>query len=265
MPKIKVNDIEMYYEIHGQGEPLVLIAGFSVDHTAWQAVIDGFAKHYQVIVFDNRGAGQTDVPDGPYSVDQLAEDVVALCQVLCIKKAHFVGNSMGGYILQTLAYRHSHLVQSAVICNSTFVAHTCFQYFMAAQLELMQANAPMAALLKASCCWAFSYQFLSQPGMLEGLIDLGLNHPYPFTMVGHKAQRVAIDQFDSRDWIGKIKVPTLVIGADQDLIFSEPSIKALAEKISHAEYYCFKECGHLPHIEYPQEFAKVVSKFIKEI
>lgn len=265
MPKIKINDIEMYYEVHGQGQPLVLIAGFSADHTVWQSVINEFAKQYQIIVFDNRGAGQTDVPEGPYSIDQLAGDVAALCQALHIEKAHFVGNSMGGYILQTLAYRYSHLIKSAVICNSTFVAHTCFRYFMTAQLELRQANAPMAALIKASCCWGFSYQFLSQPGMLESLIDWGLNNPHPFSIEGHKAQRAAIDQFDSRNWVLKIKVPTLVIGADQDLIFSELLIKALANQIPNAQYYCFKQCGHMPHVKYPQEFVDVIKNFIKEI
>ena len=106
MPKIQVNDISMYYETHGQGEPLVLISGFSADHSVWSRVVDALKANYQVIVFDNRGAGQTDVPLGPYSIEQMAADVDGLCQQLGIQRAHFVGSSMGGFILQTLDFRY---------------------------------------------------------------------------------------------------------------------------------------------------------------
>lgn len=95
MPHIKVNDISMYYEMHGKGEPIVFIAGFSVDHVAWFEVVERFKDKYQVILFDNRGVGQTDVPDGPYSIEQMTDDVAALCSALGVPQAHFVGNSMG--------------------------------------------------------------------------------------------------------------------------------------------------------------------------
>lgn len=265
MPKILINDINMYYEIHGQGEPLVLITGFSADHTAWNMILEEFSKNYQVIVFDNRGAGQTDVPQGPYSIEQMADDVAALCEALSIKQANFVGNSMGGYILQALAYHHPNLVKSAVIGNSTFVTHTSFHFYVAAQLELIKANAPASALIKASCCWAFSYQFLSQKGIFDGLLEWGLNNPYPFTITGYEGQYAALNTFDSRNWAEKINVPTLVLSGDQDLIFNEPSVLALAKKIPGAEYCCFKDCGHLPQLEYPDRFVKIVSQFHQKI
>ena len=163
MPTSRVNDINMYYERHGQGEPLILVSGFSADHTVWDEVLGTLSKQYEVIVFDNRGAGQTDIPEGPYSIKQLAEDVVALCGSLNIKQAHFIGSSMGGYILQELAYQHPNLVKSAVITNSTFATHTSFHYYVDAQLEMRKANLPLATFYKASCCWAFSFQFLSHP------------------------------------------------------------------------------------------------------
>ena len=75
--------------------PLVLIAGFSADHNAWCDVVDYLSQHYRVIIFDNRGASQSEVPPGPYSIEQLANDTVNLCLSLGIKQAHFIGNSMG--------------------------------------------------------------------------------------------------------------------------------------------------------------------------
>lgn len=263
MPKIKINDIEMYYETQGQGEPIVLIAGFSADHVHWNEVVDHLKDSYQLITLDNRGAGQTDVPLGAYTIDQMAQDVVDLCMALGIKQANFVGNSMGGYIAQVLAYKHPKLVKSMVISNSTTATHTCFHFYVDAQLELIKANAPVVPLIRGSCSWAFSYQFLSQPGVFERLIQWGLQNPFPFTIAGYEGQYAALDQFDSSQWASNIKVPTLVISGGEDLIFSEKSVKALADLIPGAHYYCFEKCGHLPFIEYPKEFADLIKHFFK--
>lgn len=252
----------MYYECYGQGEPIILIAGFSADHTVWYEAINQLKQSYQIIVFDNRGAGQTDIPKGNYSIKQMADDVFALCEKLKIRQAHFVGNSMGGFILQLLALHHPKLVKSAIISNSTYSVRCGFHVYVAAQLELIKANAPLASLLKASCAWAFSYQFLSKPGMLDSLVQIGLDNPYPFSIDGYEGQYAALNQFDSSTWANQIDVPTLVIGSDQDIIFSEASIHALAKQIPKAKYYCFTECGHLPQLEYPEVFAKVILDFI---
>lgn len=264
MPIAKVNDISMYYEVHGHGEPLVLISGFSADHLSWLPTLDFFKQRYQVIIFDNRGAGRTDVPPGPYSVEQMADDVAALCAHLKITSANFVGNSMGGYILQSLAYHHPKLVKAAVICNSTFVRGGCFQLYAAAHLEFLKAKMSKEALIKAMSAWVFSYQFLSKPGVFERILQLNLDNPHPFTLAGYEAQYFGLASFDSSAWVGKITSPVLVLGADLDIIYNETSVKKLAERIPGARYFGFKNCGHLPHIEYPDEFAKTVLEFLNE-
>lgn len=261
MSKAIINNFNMHYEIHGEGEPLVLIAGFGGDSSTWAGVRDLFAKQYQVIVFDNRGTGQSDVPDGPYSIDQLAHDVVALCEHLKISKAHFVGNSMGGHIVQTLAHQYPQFVHSAVICNSVMTPDVPFRFFAQGKLELLKARAPLDAMVKISCSWGFSAQFLSQAGRMESLIDLALKNPYPFSLKAYEAQLAALKVFDSSQWAHTISVPTLVLGADQDIIFREALVKALADAIPGAEYHCFQNCGHIPYLEYPEEFVTVVSGF----
>ena len=265
MPKLKVNDIAMYYEVQGEGEPVVLVAGFSADNILWGALVNILKNNYQVIVLDNRGAGQTDAPAGAYSIDQMANDIVALCANIGIKQAHFIGNSMGGFIVQTLAYQNPELVKSVIISNSTTATHCCFNLYVQAQLELMKANSPRAALIKASCAWAFSFQFLTQPGVFESLIKMGLENPYPFSVTGYEGQYAALQQFDSSQWASQIHVPALVISANQDLIFSEQSVKSLAELIPNAAYFCFADCGHLPFVEYPEKFAKLVKEHIQQV
>ena len=98
--------------------------------------------------------------------------------------------------------------------------------------------------------------------MLDLLLEIGMNNPHPFTVTGYEGQYAALDQFNSRSWASDIDVPVLVLAGDQDLIFSERSIKALAEAIPSATYYCFQECGHLPMMEYPEQFAEIVSRFV---
>jgi len=262
MPKVKINDISMYYELHGDGEPIVLVSGFSVDHMPWQFIVDILKSHYQVLVFNNRGAGQTDVPAGPYSINQMADDIVELCTHMGIKKAHFVGNSMGGFLTQVLSHRYPELVKSAVISNSAIKAQgTCFHLFLEAQLAFRKANVPMDALLKSSFSWVFSSEFLNRPGMLEILLQLGLNNPYPFTTTGFEGQYAALRDFNSQEWLKDIFVPTLVIGSDEDLIFSEKVSKQLHQAIPNAQYYCFENCGHVPNVEQPEKFVEVLENF----
>lgn len=261
MPKIQVNDINMYYEQYGQGEPLVLIGGFSTDHTMWTPIVEILQQFYQVTVFDNRGAGQTDAPASKYSILQMANDTAVLCEVLNIKQAHFIGNSMGGFILQELARQNPQLIKTAIISNSTLTLEAVFNIYVGAQFELLKANAPLRSLIHASCCWAFSYDFLVKRNMLDILIEEGLNNPYPFTLTGYEGQYAAVNGFDAREWAKNIRVPTLVIGGDQDLIFSEPSIKLLADTIPNSSYYCFSTCGHLPMVEYPEQFSQLVRNF----
>lgn len=265
MPIININDISMYYESHGHGEPIVFVAGFSCDMTAWSGIVDFFKNDFQVILFDNRGAGKSNIPAEPYSIEQMADDTAGLCAALGINQAHFVGNSMGGFILQALARQYPALVKSMVLSNTAMNAQCGFHIYAAAQLELLKANAPMRALVHASCGWAFSYEFLQQPGMLDQLIQLTLDNPTPFTISGYEGQYAALDQFNSSKWAHQINVPTLVMSGDADLILPERLAKKLADTIPNSQYFLFDNCGHLPYIEHPELFCEQVISFIRKV
>ncbi len=85
MPKVRVNDIEMNYELHGEGEPLVLIMGLTGSLEGWRPLLPAFAREYRVLIFDNRGAGLTDKPAGPYSMPMMADDAAGLMDALGIE------------------------------------------------------------------------------------------------------------------------------------------------------------------------------------
>jgi 3-oxoadipate enol-lactonase len=119
MPYIQVNDIQMYYEIHGDGEPLLLIVGLGTDISEWDGIIRWLAKTYQVMAFDNRGAGRTDKPDMHYSIEMMADDTAGLMQMLGMKQANVLGISLGGRIALELALQHATSVKKLVLVSTS--------------------------------------------------------------------------------------------------------------------------------------------------
>src|SRR5262249_51251302 len=111
MPKVQVNGSDLYYESRGTGDPLLLIAGFACDHTIWSLVVPILASRHRVVVFDNRGTGQTSSPDRDFSIRQLAEDAAGLLDAIGLTSAHVAGHSMGGMIAQELALAHPEKVR----------------------------------------------------------------------------------------------------------------------------------------------------------
>jgi pimeloyl-ACP methyl ester carboxylesterase len=109
----------MYYEIHGDGEPLVLIVGLGTDISEWDGIIRWLATKYKVLAFDNRGAGRTDKPDIPYSIEMMADDTAGLMQTLGIEQAHILGISMGGRIALALALRYAKSVKKLVLVSTS--------------------------------------------------------------------------------------------------------------------------------------------------
>lgn len=259
MSTIKVKDIQLYYEIHGRGQPLVFISGFSGDHTAWIDVIEHYSDKYQVIVFDNRGIGQSDCPDYPYTTEMMADDVAGLVTELKLGPTHFITHSFGGCIGQTLAYKYSELVKSMVIADAPFKVPTRALMYAETRLKMMQAKIPEEIILNfiTMLCWSENY--LQQLGMIEQLIQEGF---FPITETGYKGQLHALQTFDATEWLHKIQVPCLIIGADDDAMIDVKQSQYIAATIPNAEYFCFKDVGHVPFVEQPEIFHKVVFDFI---
>jgi 3-oxoadipate enol-lactonase len=118
MPAVLVNGIHIYYEIHGTGVPLVLIGGLASDTTYYEAIIRQLSYKYQVISFDNRGAGLTDKPDTPYSIEMMADDAAELLAALGIPHAHVLGISMGGRIVVEFTLQHPEQVKSLILVST---------------------------------------------------------------------------------------------------------------------------------------------------
>ena len=135
MPIANVNGINLYYRVHSQGEPLILITGLGGGHTAWFFQLRSFKKHFQCITMDNRGIGKTDKPKEPYTVRTMADDIIGLMDHLSIEKADVVGISMGGMISQEIAINYPDRVKKLVLgCTAPTTTGA-----IGVQTELMKA------------------------------------------------------------------------------------------------------------------------------
>ena len=118
MPFVETNGINMHYEEKGEGEPLLLIMGFGAPGAFWELHVNEYSKHFRCIRVDNRGVGQSDKPEGPYSTATMADDTAGLMDALGINKARIAGITMGGAISQQLALLHPQKVQSVVLIST---------------------------------------------------------------------------------------------------------------------------------------------------
>ena len=117
MPKTKSNDINIYYEVHGKGFPLVMIMGLGGNVFQWDpTLIREMSKRYKTVIFDNRGAGRTDAPKIDYSPKMFADDTVRLMDELKMQKAHILGLSMGGGIAQEIALSYPQRLEKLILC-----------------------------------------------------------------------------------------------------------------------------------------------------
>ena len=155
MPSVSVGDIKIFYQDVGEGEPLVLIMGFGGDHMAWALQMADFSAQYRVIAFDNRGVGQSDAPDHPYTIRMMAGDALGLMDALGVDSAHVIGVSMGGMIAQELALARPDRVRSLHLA-CTFARPDAYMLALNAAWREMRIGLGRESTLRTLGLWLFS-------------------------------------------------------------------------------------------------------------
>lgn len=262
MGKIHVNGVNLHYEQEGSGHPLLLISGYTTDLSAWALVRHEFAKHFSTFMFDNRGAGRSDCPDLPYTIDTMAEDARALVEALDLDRPYILGHSMGGAIAQTLAFKHPKIISKLVLANTLVQLHKAPAFSLSYFFKMRSQGMSLVTMLEGSLPWLFSGEFLKHEKQVSEFMKLVAEYPYPQTIIGQQRQLDALLQFNSEKWFQKIREPTLVIEGSDDIICPVNS-KRLAEGISGAKLIVFAKQAHMPHVEKPKEFANAVVNFLK--
>ena len=262
MPKARVGDIEMFYMEAGQGEPLVLIMGFSGDHLAWGFQLPAFAERYRVLAFDNRGAGQTDAPDDPYTTRMMAQDTAGLMDKLGIGRAHVLGVSMGGMIAQELALHHPERVRSLHLACTLARPDTYLAAVSASWREL-RVRLDREASLRAIGPWLFApVTYNQRPEFVETLVQNALANPHPQTLTGFLRQGEAIRNHDTLDRLAAMRCPTLVSVAEEDILVPPRFSRELAARIPGAALHVVPGGGHVYFWEQPATFNQLSLDFL---
>jgi pimeloyl-ACP methyl ester carboxylesterase len=261
MPKVSANGIEVYYETAGEGEPLLLIAGFGCDRTIWSLVAPALTSNFHVITFDNRGVGLSSAPDVPYSIEQMADDAAGLLDAIGVKRAHVAGHSMGGQIALALSLARPEKIRSLTLVTSgaRFDEHN--RAIIESWGELpRQVDAAMGARL--SLPWVHSRRFYSRPGAIQQVIELIAANPTPPAAHAIYHQSRAISRFDASKHLAAIRCPTLVVAAREDILLPPAFSEELARGISGAELAIVEETAHGLLIESPEEVGRVMHSFL---
>lgn len=267
MPTVKVGEINMYYEVHGEGKPLVLIAGLGADVTAWMFQTPEFSQKYRVIVFDNRGVGRTDAPDTPYSIEMMADDTAGLLETLGIEKAHILGVSLGGFIAQELALKYPQRVKSLILATTCAYLPFFTRHIVDTWNRMRQEGVNLETIIRESLPWVFTDKFFENPEQVQMAIDVMLANPYPQPAYAYARQagheRAA--EFDTRNRLGQITAPTLVLVGKEDILCPVKLSEELAAGIPNAELVVLEGGGHLFLIEISDKFNQAVLDFLAKV
>ena len=264
MPKININDCNIYYEIHGQGDPLVLIMGLRRNAEWWYCQLPVLAQHFQVIVFDNRGAGRSDKPVMEYSIRLFAEDTARLMDELGIKSARLLGYSMGGYIAQELALNYPDKIEKLILA-STGCGGDRAVLMSPERLEKFQANAGLnpEEIIRKDMDIYFSKEFVEQhPEKVEEFIEISLRHHQPADAFFRQFD--ACLRHDTVNRLSRLSVPTLILTGDRDPLVPPENSYVLKELIPHAELLVFPGGHHCAMIENADQFNLTVIEFFKD-
>lgn len=262
MPTIHVNGIDIYYEQHGHGQPIVLIAGYTGDHTFWQAMKEALAKQFMVLVFDNRGIGQTRDSGAAFSLESMAADTVALINALGLERPHILGQSMGGAIAQIIARDYAAQTGQFVVLNSAAKLNVRTLKTLENLYKLREEQIPFDLFIDTALPWFFSSSFLAVPQHITAFKDALLKNPFPQSISDQKRQFNALVSFDSRSWLADIKAKTLVIAAEEDIIALPEESRELAENLATARFTMIPG-AHSSPVEQAARVNELVLQFLK--
>ena len=254
--------VKIAYEIRGDGEPLALVHGLAYDRNGWGRFPDLLAQRFRVVLIDNRGVGESDEPEGPYAVAQMAADVVAVLDDAGIERTNLFGVSLGGYIAQELALAYPERLAKLVLA-STAPGGPKAHPMPAAGLEAfgkyptMEREAGLRLMVENSLG---ERGVRDLPGLVDEIFAYRLAHAP--SLAAWQAQAYAGATFDSYDRIGAIQAPTLVVQGGADNVVDPRNAELLGELIPNARVEIVPERGHLLVWEDSERVAELVTEFL---
>jgi 3-oxoadipate enol-lactonase len=257
MPKIAINNIEMYYEITGQGEPFLLIHGLGSSTRDWEDMIP-FLSDFQIITIDLRGHGRSSKPKGPYSAKMFANDIISLLKKLEISSAHILGISLGGGIALQIAVDYPEFVKTLIVINSTAEARAdSFKM----KMEAFKRKLIVRLVGMRKMGEVLAPKLFIKPEQEEQRTKL-IERWAENDKKAYIASFGAILGWSVKKDLPNIKCPTLIIGSDEDYSPSEVKREYTA-LIPNAKFVEIEDARHAVTVEKPEELSNIVLDFLR--
>jgi 3-oxoadipate enol-lactonase len=256
--KAKVNGIETNYEIHGSEDApwLTFSHSLACSLRMWDGQIEAFKDRFRILAYDTRGHGASDAPQGPYTLDMLAEDLRQLLEHLKIKKTNFVGLSMGGMIGQTLALKSPELFDRVVLADTGHAQtpETIKQW--EERVQTAQAKG-MEPLVEGTLGRWFTEDFRKkQKPVVDTIAKLIKSTPVP----GYVGCCQAIARLSTTARLKEIKQPVLAIAGEQDA--AAPGTRYIGENVPGAKLVMIAQAAHIANIEQAEAFNRALREFL---
>jgi len=236
--------------------------GWGGDHTAWAFQSAAFAAELDVIALDNRGVGQSDVVDRPFTIADMADDVARVLDGLGLPAAHICGASMGGMIAQELALRHPRRVTTLQLhCTTSSIDG--YGRLLIGNFLRVKARGDTEEFVRFSLPWLLTRKtFAERPDFIEFWIQRALDYPYKTGLVGLTRQAEAILGHDTRARLASLHVPTLITTGTDDILVPPSASAELHASIAGSELRRIPDAAHMHFIEQPATFNEACLEFL---
>src|SRR5690625_968894 len=257
MPKVRINGIELYYQVIGTGEPIVFTHGASWDHRQWQPQIDALAKDYQVIVWDVRGHGQSTLPAGKVKPEDFSEDLRRLLKYLQIDQAHLCGLSMGGHISLQIATKYPEIVQSLILIGTPFTnKFNWFERIFVPVNRFSSRFIPMRTMAKLQARTLAKHNPEIGSYILDAVTAIPLKNW--IRLWG------AITRMESGDQLHRIQCPTLILQGEFDTMIMRQQ-QTLAKRLQQATLTVIKDAHHATNLDNPDAVNQAIRQHLNDI
>jgi pimeloyl-ACP methyl ester carboxylesterase len=261
---VRANHLEIYVEQVGHGPDVLLIGGLGDTVESWQFQLDGLRDRYRLTAFDNRGAGRTALPDGPLSVEEMADDAAGVLRALDTPSAHVAGFSGGSLIAQELALRYPELVRSLVL-QSTWPAPDSYLRKWGQFVRWLVEVAPSERAFLEGFFLDIYTPRAHNEGVVDQIIEGVLAFPHKQSTEDLQRSLDAFLNHDTTERLPAIAAPTLVLAGGLDTTSRPELCRAVAELIPGARFEVMEEESHQPFQEVPDDWNARVDAFWREV
>jgi len=261
MTLVNVEGMHLRVEKHGRGRPLMFVHGFPLDHSMWRSQIDAFAESHRVIAVDLCGFGASDAADGTVTMEQFADDLVAMLDVMAIDDpVVFCGLSMGGYIAWQFLSRYPDRTAALILCDTRAAADSPEakeNRRKMARLALDAGSKAVAAPMLAKLFAPSTYE--QQPEIVEATRRV-MAATDPIGVAA--ALRGMATRPDMTEMLPRISVPTLLVVGEHDVITPPEEMESMARSIPGAKLVRIPDAGHMAPLENPAAVNQVIGEFL---